>query len=129
MYLKRNCQYDSLTEPRSSMNFRTISAICPRSRKLKTGIASPLMYVSTACLPVDLPSHFAHVHIYILQELINFPKLRLPPHLKDALQNPHNGHTTFLPESTPNPSMLDQTSSNGNGLGNKVKLRIPIEKR
>lgn len=84
------------------------------------------------------------------QELINFPKFHLTPDIKKALYS-HN-KPIKLPESTPNPSLLDTAAGldafydhahsqgygnghghgNGNGNGNGLgtpKLRIPIERR
>ncbi|KAJ8507851.1 hypothetical protein ONZ45_g9828 [Pleurotus djamor] len=76
------------------------------------------------------------------QELISFPSINLPPHIRRALMDSRSEE--HLPESLPNPSLLNyvedyaNTSShppnmmgvNGNGSGyNKLKLRVPMERR
>ncbi|KAG5643108.1 hypothetical protein DXG03_001572 [Asterophora parasitica] len=73
------------------------------------------------------------------EELINFPPITLPPDIRAALMAPRSDN--ILPESTPNPSLkhLDpdthgypsasSSSSNGHGGFNKLKLRVPMERR
>ena len=68
------------------------------------------------------------------QELINFPPINLPPHIRNALMAP-NVQAPTLPESIPNPAMsnrLDDFSITGNSTqtsSNKLRLRVPVEKR
>ncbi|GBE83736.1 alpha-ketoacid dehydrogenase kinase [Sparassis latifolia] len=84
------------------------------------------------------------------EELISFPSISLPGHVREALTAPATDHFA-LPESTPNPSLpfftedyagmpsgmglglgISSTSradGNGNGNGNSQKMRIPIERR
>jgi len=62
-------------------------------------------------------------------ELIGFPKFQMSPVLKRALYSSSNGR--HLPESTPNPSLYNITSTmefDSPGI-DKSKLRVPIEKR
>lgn len=73
-----------------------------------------------------------------MQELINFPPVQLPQHLRQQLSS--TGQDIFLPDSTPNPSLaalqdhdhplfnLSRLKGNANGIGN-VKLRVPLERR
>ncbi|KAG2133089.1 mitochondrial branched-chain alpha-ketoacid dehydrogenase kinase-domain-containing protein [Suillus cothurnatus] len=72
------------------------------------------------------------------EELINFPPVQLPQHLRQQLSS--TGKDIFLPDSTPNPSLaalqdhdhplfnLSHLKGNANGIGN-VKLRVPLERR
>ena len=123
--MQRNCQSVLRTEQKNSMNCRTISAQCPRLIRSRTGTASRLTYVAHVASSVSRPL----THLFVdKQELINFPKFKLPPHIKDALNQSSHHHGKLLPESIPNPSLLGHTT-NGNGNGDKSKLRIPIEKR
>lgn len=76
------------------------------------------------------------------QELITFPPIQLSPSVRQALMVPRSGDVS-LPESKPNPSLDplgDEYSSashalDGNGSGNgsngfnKLKLRVPMERR
>ncbi|KAI1785239.1 alpha-ketoacid dehydrogenase kinase [Ganoderma leucocontextum] len=81
------------------------------------------------------------------EELISFPPIRLPPHIRAALMTPSNDSLS-LPESRPNPSLQYQyysddytgsttglgivsTPKNGNARsnGNAQKMRIPMERR
>ncbi|TFK37933.1 mitochondrial pyruvate dehydrogenase [Crucibulum laeve] len=75
------------------------------------------------------------------EELITFPPVVLPNHIRQALMVPRSDELV-LPESTPNPSLLlDYASShagssspngtNGHGSNgfNKLKLRVPMERR
>jgi pyruvate dehydrogenase kinase 2/3/4 len=70
------------------------------------------------------------------QELINFPPISLPPHIRNALIASRAEEDSILPESTPNPAMsnhLDDFAISGNfsqnSPPNKFKLRVPMEKR
>ncbi|KAI0792589.1 mitochondrial pyruvate dehydrogenase [Abortiporus biennis] len=77
------------------------------------------------------------------EELITFPGITLPRHIRQALLVPPPDHHQ-LPESIPNPSLAymndDYTSppfttsshlrnNNGNGNGGAQKMRIPMERR
>ncbi|KAF9443025.1 mitochondrial pyruvate dehydrogenase [Macrolepiota fuliginosa MF-IS2] len=74
------------------------------------------------------------------EELITFPPIHLSPAIRQALMVPRSGEVA-LPESKPNPSLnplgndysasqgLDGNGSgNGNGF-NKLRLRVPMERR
>lgn len=69
----------------------------------------------------------------VLQELITFPKPVLNEQIRQALNAPHpNGFQ--LPEATPNPAMYKfavhpNANANANGIQNRTKLRIPMERR
>ena len=86
-----------------------------------------------------------------LQELISFPPIRLPSHIRAALMAPPTDPVS-LPESHPNPSLQYQyysddyaggansglgivstpkngKNSNGRSNGNNQKMRIPMERR
>lgn len=85
-----------------------------------------------------------HWYAQSFEELVNFPPICLPAHLREALTvaSPHQ-----LPESTPNPSLTYFSddyltpdaplpySANGNGNGHHSangkhqKMRIPMERR
>jgi pyruvate dehydrogenase kinase 2/3/4 len=81
------------------------------------------------------------------QELVDFPSISLPPHLREALIVAAPNQAS-LPESTPNPSLTyfsddyltpnvpplsyasnGNGSSQGNGNGKHQKMRIPMERR
>jgi len=68
------------------------------------------------------------------EELITFPSIQLPPHIRHALMAPRSEELVF-PESKPNPSlegssMSSSTHSNGIQHGfNKLRLRVPMERR
>ncbi|PSR70764.1 hypothetical protein PHLCEN_2v13384 [Hermanssonia centrifuga] len=81
------------------------------------------------------------------EELVNFPAISLPPHIREALLAPPPNQP-LLPESTPNPSLTyfsedystpsAVSAYNGNGKGNgngngkgthHQKMRIPMERR
>ncbi|KAJ7634436.1 mitochondrial branched-chain alpha-ketoacid dehydrogenase kinase-domain-containing protein [Roridomyces roridus] len=62
------------------------------------------------------------------EELITFPPISLPPNIRQALITPRTDENP-LPESTPNPSLpYANVGGNGNGF-NKLKLRVPMERR
>lgn len=89
--------------------------------------------------------HLTHHHS-CHQELISFPTISLPRHIRQALLVPPPDYHQ-LPESTPNPSLeymsedyavmsnsfmyTPQKNSNGNsnGSGQSQKMRIPMERR
>lgn len=77
------------------------------------------------------------------QELISFPTVKLPRHIREALLVPPPDYHQ-LPESTPNPSLAYMSEDyavmsnsfmhqpppkNGNGSGQSQKMRIPMERR
>ncbi|ETW78186.1 hypothetical protein HETIRDRAFT_460407 [Heterobasidion irregulare TC 32-1] len=73
------------------------------------------------------------------EELIHFPTISVSRDIRAALMASPT-EDTYLPESTPNPSLGDfgdhfaphssgNMGANGNGNGSRVKLRIPMEKR
>nr|AIO05519.1 Blue light receptor [Hypsizygus marmoreus] len=72
------------------------------------------------------------------EELFNFPPIQLPPDIRQALMVPRTEHA--LPVSIPNPSLKhldDDAHTNGHVSGsstgsngyNKLKLRVPMERR
>lgn len=69
------------------------------------------------------------LHYFVLQELIGFPKFQISPSLKRCLYASANGR--HLPESIPNPSLYNITSTVefDSPSVDKSKLRVPIEKR
>lgn len=98
-------------------------------------------------LSISLPFHISFSHNLIrIQELISFPTIKLPRHIREALLVPPPDYHQ-LPESTPNPSLAymsedyavmsnsfmytpqKNSNSNGNGNGQSQKMRIPMERR
>ena len=89
-----------------------------------------------------------HTHAdLVVQELITFPPIQISQRVRQALMAPRPGEVT-LPESIPNPSLeplmnsedyqtrsqagsASHTNVNGNGTNgfNKLRLRIPMERR
>ncbi|KAF8527102.1 mitochondrial branched-chain alpha-ketoacid dehydrogenase kinase-domain-containing protein [Gautieria morchelliformis] len=73
-----------------------------------------------------------HWYAQSFEELITFPKPTLNEQIRQALNTPHpNGFQ--LPEATPNPAMrkfiVPGSPAAGNGIQNRTKLRIPMERR
>lgn len=69
------------------------------------------------------------------QELIRFPKLNLPPDIRRMLSTQRT-NDPWLPESTPNPSLLgmgEDPAANITHVNStqydKTKQRIPMERR
>lgn len=112
-------------------------SMMPSIKRVKNWYAQSFeVYLSPlACRPP--PSSLT----YFLQELITCPAVQVAPSVRQALMTPRSGESS-LPESIPNPTFnhlvgdeygtpqgLDG-SINGNGNGfNKLKLRVPMEKR
>jgi hypothetical protein len=72
--------------------------------------------------------HFSQSHL--IQELISFPPIVLPPEIRQALMVPRAENA--LPESTPNLALrhLPNPPHGSHGIGfNKLKLRVPMERR
>ncbi|KAF8518362.1 mitochondrial pyruvate dehydrogenase [Hysterangium stoloniferum] len=68
-----------------------------------------------------------HWYSQSFEELVTFPKPKLTDQIRQALNAPHP--TGFqLPEATPNPTM-HKLIPPGNGIQNRSKLRIPMERR
>ncbi|KAG2008121.1 atypical/PDHK/BCKDK protein kinase [Coprinopsis cinerea AmutBmut pab1-1] len=86
----------------------------------------------------DMPSikRVKNWYAQSFEELINFPHPQLPPEIRQALITSRSDELA-LPESKPNPSLIDtiygSSPSNGNGNGgngfNKLRLRVPMERR
>ena len=63
-----------------------------------------------------------------IQDLVTFPKPIINEQIRQALNAPHpNGFQ--LPEATPNPALRKFMAPGGNGIQNRTKLRIPMERR
>ena len=151
MCAQRSCQFASLTGSRSSTSYHTTLATCHPFRKSNTGMPN-----LSRCVSGFTRLRSARLTTSGLQELINFPPIRLPQDIREALLVPPANQPP-LPESTPNPSlayfsddystpnMIAGFGANGNGNGNgnggsngsssstaknhHQKMRIPMERR